>query len=195
MMSWQNSLSVSVSWIDFHLELTLVQWVGKGNASWGIWNAYHCIVGDLAVGEQQCIACLIWCLSTMPLVHYKACLSSSYQTPSIPSQLKSSYWLWTSLACSHIWTLVPYMYINLISDERIVQSEPMHCPSLLADQRNQRLDIQRKSGAIWSQMGSWSPSYSIRKWESFKSPFHHRKATLAILFNFEYFVLDQKRAK
>ena len=71
----------------------------------------------------------------------------------------------------------------------------MHCPSLLADQRNQRLDIQRKSGAIWSQMGSWSPSYSIQEWYSFDSQFHHGEVTLAFFFNFELFVLDQKHGK
>ena len=171
MISWQNSLSVSVSWIDFHLKLTSVQWVGEGNASWGIWNAYHCIVGDLAVGEQQCIACLIWCLSTMPLVHYKACLSSSYQTPSIsPFATQIIILTLNILSFFSYLGLFPYMCNNLIFEEQIVQSEPMHCPSLLADQRNQRLDIQRKSGAIWSQMGSWSPSYSIQNWETFLLP-------------------------
>ena len=108
MISWQNSLSVSVSWIDFHLKLTLVQWVGEGNASWGISNAYHRIVGDLAVGEQQCIACLIWCLSTMPLVHYKACLSSSYQTPSISPFATQIIILTLNIFGTYFGVLVPF---------------------------------------------------------------------------------------
>ena len=120
MISWQNTLSVSVSWIDFHLRLTQVQLVGEGNASWGIWNAYHCIVGDLAVGEQQCIACLIWCLSTMPLVHYKACLSSSYQTPPIPPFATQIIILTLNIFATHIWVLVPLCALTHFLDEWIV---------------------------------------------------------------------------